>query len=149
MAHNHTYLCGSGYGCDQEPPLFQIPGSSPVSPMDLPTPGKYLAADGTTKPRSGSFWWEVGKLKNKPRFPKLFHLMAGFLSIHLSNANSERGFSILSKIHSDQRSNLNQSIIIAFMTLKFNENCCHDNSFRYFSPSVRRLLQCLFKNEKH
>ena len=26
----HPYLCGSGYGCDQEPPLIQIPGSSPV-----------------------------------------------------------------------------------------------------------------------
>ena len=32
-------------------------------PMDLPTPSDSLAADGTTKPRSGSFWWKVGQLK--------------------------------------------------------------------------------------
>ena len=76
-----------------------------LSPTDLPTPGQYLAADGTTKPRSGSFWWGVGKLKNldgKPRFPKLFHLMANLLSIPVSNADSERGFFILRKIHTNQ-----------------------------------------------
>ena len=53
--------------------------------------------------------------------------MAGLLSIPVSNANSERGFSILRKIHTDQRSNLSQSTIIALMSIKFNSDCCcHD-----------------------
>ena len=54
--------------------------------------------------------------------------MSGLLSIPVSNADSERA--ILRKIHTDQRSNLNQSSIIALMTLKFNyDYCCHDIQF--------------------
>ena len=49
------------------------------------------------------------------RFPLLMKLMAGF-----SNADYERGFSILRKIHTDQRSSLKQDILIALMTIKFN-----------------------------
>ena len=50
----------------------------------------------------------------------------GLMSILCSNADSERGFSILRKIHTDQRSNLDQSTVIALMTLKFNcDDCCH------------------------
>ena len=94
-----------------------------LSPSDL-------AADGTMKPKAGSFWVKVGKLRTldgKPRFSKLFHLMAGLLSIPVSNADSERGFSLLRKIHTDQRSNLSQSTIIALMSIKFNSDCCcHD-----------------------
>ena len=37
------------------------------------------------------------------RFPKLYRLMAGLLSIPCSNADAERGFSILHKIHSDDQ----------------------------------------------
>ena len=37
------------------------------------------------------------------RFPCLLKLMPGLLTIPDSNANSERGFSILKKIHTDQR----------------------------------------------
>ena len=81
------------------------------------------------KPRAGSFWWGVGKIKSfsgEPRFPNLSKLMAGLLSIPCSNADSERGFSILRKIHTDQRSNLDQTTIVSLMSLKFNsDNCCH------------------------
>ena len=53
--------------------------------------------------------------------------MSGLMSIPVSNADSERGFSILRKIHTDQRSNLDQSTIVALMTIKFNiDNCCLD-----------------------
>ena len=93
-----------------------------LSPSDLPTPSEYLAADGTLKPRTGLFWSKVGKLMTldgQPRFPKLFHLMTGLLCIPVSNADSERGFSILRKIHTGQRSNLMQSTIIALMSIKF------------------------------
>ena len=34
-----------------------------LSQTDLPTPKEYKAADGKMKPRAGSFWWEVGKMK--------------------------------------------------------------------------------------
>uniref|UniRef100_A0A1X7SHY9 HAT C-terminal dimerisation domain-containing protein n=1 Tax=Amphimedon queenslandica TaxID=400682 RepID=A0A1X7SHY9_AMPQE len=69
-----------------------------LSPSDLPTPGEYRAADDEMKPKTGFYWSEVGKIKTldgKPRFLKLFHLMAGLLTIPVSNADSERGFSIL------------------------------------------------------
>ena len=60
------------------------------------------------------------------RFANLAKLMAELLAIPSSNADSERGFSILRKIHTDQRLNLNQSAIVALMSLKFNsDDCCH------------------------
>ena len=55
--------------------------------------------------------------------------MMGLLTIPASNADSERGFSILRKIHTDQRSNLSQSTIISLMSIKFNcEDCCVDSN---------------------
>ncbi len=61
------------------------------------------------------------------RFPKLAKLMAGLLSIPCSNADSERGFSILRKIHTDQRSNLDLSTLISLMSIKYNcDDCCHE-----------------------
>ena len=70
-----------------------------LSPSDLPTPGEYHAAD---EPKTGFYWSEVGKIKTldgKSRFLKLFHVMAGLLTIPVSNADSERGFSILRNTH--------------------------------------------------
>ena len=50
--------------------------------------------------------------------------MAELLSILVSNADSERGFSMLRKIHTDQRSNLQQ---YNTMAMKFNcDDCCHE-----------------------
>lgn len=88
-----------------------------LSPADIEPPttyqawepnfNPYRAADKVEKPCLGSFWWRVGQMKSldgEPRFPTLYKLMAGLLSIPCSNADSERGFSILRKIHTDQRS---------------------------------------------
>ncbi len=101
-----------------------------LSPSDLPPLMYYKDCDGTDKPRPGPFWWEVGKMKTllgESRFPKLAKLMAGLLSIPCSNADSERGFSILRKIHTDQRSNLDQSTLISLMSIKYNcDDCCHE-----------------------
>ena len=101
-----------------------------LSPMDLPSVTTYKSADGTMRPRAGAFWCNVGKmitLDGQARFPTLCKLVAGLLTIPCSNADSERGFSILRKIHTDQRSNLDQSTIIALMSMKFNcDDCCHD-----------------------
>ena len=48
----------------------------------------------------------------KKRFPLLFKLMSGLLSIPDSYADSERGFSVLRKIHTDQESNLDHHYTI-------------------------------------
>ena len=91
-----------------------------LSPNDLPTLAKYKAADVVMRPKAGLFWLEVGKMttfEGQLRFNLLHKLMSGLMSIPVSNADSERGFSILRKIHTDQRSNLDQSTI---------DNCCLD-----------------------
>ena len=76
------------------------------------------------KAKAGLFWSEIGMMATldwQPRFSLLYQLMAGLLSIPVSS------FSILRKIHTDQRSNLDQSIIIALMAMKFNcDECCCD-----------------------
>ena len=76
------------------------------------------------------FWSEVNKmttLDGQPRFNLLHQLMAGLLFIPVSNADSECGFSMLRKIHTDHRANLDQSTIIALMGMKFNsDDCCCD-----------------------
>ena len=94
-----------------------------LSPCDHPSVSEYKAADDTVKPRVGLFWSKVGRIKTlegQERFGLLCKLWYGLLSIPSLNADSERGFSILRKIHTDQRSNLDQSIIIALMSMKFN-----------------------------
>ena len=65
-------------------------------------------------------------LDGQPRFNLLHQLMAD-LSIPVSNADSESegGFSMLRKIHTDHRVSLDQSTIIALMGMKFNcDDCC-------------------------
>ena len=58
----------------------------------------------------------------EPRFPTLTKLMFGLLCI-----DAERGFSMLRKIHTDNRSSLAQSTIISLMAVKMNtEDCCLD-----------------------
>ena len=73
-----------------------------LSPDDLPDLSLdsfyYKSATGEKKPRAGKYWNEVSKMKTldgKQRFPCLSRLMTGLLTIPVSNADSERGFSIL------------------------------------------------------
>ena len=68
-------------------------------------------------------------LEGEPRFGTLCRLMTGLLTIPCSNADVERGFSILLKIHTDQRSSLSHSTIVSLMAVKFNSDphsCCYD-----------------------
>ena len=98
-----------------------------LSPLDFPSVSKYKATDDTVKPRVGLFWSKVGKIRildGQERLGLLCKLMYGLLSIPSSNADSERGFSILRKIHTDQISNLDQSTIIALMSMKINSHDC-------------------------
>ena len=70
--------------------------------------------------------------------PLLSKLMAGLLSILVSNADSERGFSMLKKIHTDQRPSLNQDTLIALMTVKFNCSyfSCYESTFNKKATSL-------------
>ena len=103
-----------------------------LSPGDLPDPSLYKSASGE-KPRAGVLWIEVGRMKTldgELRFPLLFRLMASLLTIPASNADSERGFSTLKKIHTDQRPSLKSSTIAALMSIRINsEQCCYDTPF--------------------
>ena len=105
----------------------------------MPSVSQYKATDGVMRTRVGLYWAEVGRLRTlegQPRFPLLCKFMAALLSIPAFNADSERGFSILRKIHTDQRSNLDQ--IIALMAMKYNcDDCCFDQK-----PSSELLRKC-------
>ena len=94
-----------------------------LSPEYLPDTSLYKSVSGE-KPRAGEFWMEVGKMKTldgELRFPSLFRLMARLLTIPASNADSERGLSMLSKIHTDQCPSLKPETIAA--------ECCYNTPF--------------------
>ena len=96
-----------------------------LSPNDIPQPDTYHVTKTTERPCAGSFWNKVGKMKTlegELRFGTLCCLMAGLLTIPCSNADAERGFSILRKVHTEQRSTLNQSTIVSLMSVKFNSD---------------------------
>lgn len=122
-----------------------------LSPADLPTPQHYDAVGLTKRVCAGPFWSEVGKMKTltgEPRFSRLYQLMAGLLSIPCSNADAERGFSVLRKVHTDQRASLNQSTIISLISLKMNNNdCCLDTKFSELLASCKMAtIVALAKN---
>ncbi len=65
-------------------------------------------------------------LSGELRFPNLYRLMAGLLSIPCSNADAECGFSVLRKVHTDQRASLSHETIVHLFS-KFNDtSCCFD-----------------------
>ncbi len=133
-----------------------------LSPTEHPTVEMYKSATGDDKPRQGRFWYEVGQMKlfdGEPRLPLLVRLMSGLMSIPATNADSERGFSMLRKVHTDQRPTLKQSTIISIMTIKFNsEECCHDSIFSEelltkCKKAIKLIysinMYCIIKNKIH
>jgi hypothetical protein len=100
-----------------------------LSPEDVPQAQNYSSVENLQKPKVGKFWKDVSSMitsDGSPQFPSLCKLMFALMTIPCSNADSERGFSILRKIHTDQRSNLDQSTIVALMSTKFNcDTCCY------------------------
>ena len=74
------------------------------------------------------------KYTTKITILKLKHITG----IYILHADSERGFSVLRKIHTDQRPSLKPSTISSLMAIKFNsEECCYDTPF---SPEL--LSKC-------
>ena len=100
-----------------------------LSSSELPEIKMY-DCEGVQRPRCSPFWFSLSKMKTmlgEPRFPTFTKLMFGLLCIPTSNAVAERGFSMLRKIHTDNRSSLAQSTIISLMAVKMNtEECCLD-----------------------
>ena len=86
------------------------------------------------------FWGEMGKLDDifsgAKRFGVLSKLAKTLLVLPNSNADSERAFSIIKKIHTEFRSDLNNDIICGLLSCKFNQNqCCYE-----YQPSHDLLL---------
>ena len=81
-------------------------------------------------PWAGLFWNKVGRITTLAIWHTtilffLHKVMSVLLSIPVSNADSEWGFSILKKLHTDQRANLKQDSIMVLMTMNFNcKDCC-------------------------
>ena len=64
------------------------------------------------------------------RFGVLSKLAKTLLVLPNSNADSERAFSIIKKIHTEFRSDLNNDTICGLLSCKFNQNqCCYDPHF--------------------
>jgi len=74
-------------------------------------------------------WSEIFLMKtpvHEIHFPLLAKMMAPLLSLPHSNADVERLFSILRKIHTDARHSLNADTIAAYIQCKLNiDNPCH------------------------
>ena len=116
-----------------------------------PSFNPHTSAEKVAKPRPGAFWHNIAQMRSldgEQRFPFLSKLMAGLLSIPSSNADSERGFSMLRKIHNDQRSNLDHSTIVSLMSLKFNcDSCCYDTKLT--SELLSDCKKATFKSLHH
>lgn len=85
--------------------------------------------------RTDIFWGEVIAMKNRitntPRFPLMVRIVKAVMTIPNSSAECERIFSIMKKIHTDTRSNLDNSTLRALLTVKVNNTqLCHP-----FKPS--------------
>ena len=74
--------------------------------------------------RTDKFWGVVLQMQHRitqqPRFPLMKKLVSGMLTIPSSNADCERVFSVVKKIQTDMKSNLDNSTLNALLTAKLN-----------------------------
>ena len=81
------------------------------------------------RPRLDAIWGGVISLKTAlgdTRFPALGQVMAALLSLPHSNADCERAFSMVRKVHTECRKSLCSDTITAFLQCKlnFDTDCC-------------------------
>lgn len=82
-----------------------------------------------------AFWKTASK-----SYPTLSIVMQAVICIPHSNATSERVFSMLKKIYTEQRSELCNESITNLLAVKMNtDTCCHDASLE--KPLLRKLKQ--------
>lgn len=91
-----------------------------------------------------SYWEDMSS-----SYPNLSVVMKALLCIPHSNAQSERVFSMLKKIYTDQRSDLCKETINALLSVKMNtKECC--NKTNLDSDMKRQLKRAAYSyNEKH
>lgn len=113
------------FDCLEEEVLDYVLASSAVIPTvhkddDKPTKSEELC----------KYWQEVGNMKTlqgDDRFPSLFLLAKCLLSLPVSNADTERVFSIVRKIITDYRTEMEQSTLCALLSCKMNCDCpCYE-----------------------
>ena len=97
-----------------------------MSPETLP-----ISQVRTEKPSKSEelckYWQEVGQLTTldgKARFPNLTSLAKCLLALPHSNADTERVFSIVRKIVTDYRTEIEQSTLCALVACKLNGDFC-------------------------
>ena len=77
-----------------------------------------------------TYWQEIGNMKTlqgENRFPCLVLLAQCLLSLPVSNADTERVFSIVRKIITDYRTEMEQSTLCALLACKMNCDCpCYE-----------------------
>lgn len=62
--------------------------------------------------------------------PHLSTMMMALMSVPHSNAASERLFSMLKKVYSDERSQLGQDTLTSLLSVKVNmDGCCYDTKY--------------------
>ena len=73
-----------------------------------------------------AYWQQIGKmttLGGAARFPNLSRLAKCILSLPVSNAETERVFSIVRKIITDYRSQMDRNTLCALLACKMNSDC--------------------------
>lgn len=90
-------------------------------------------------------YWHTAEIN----FPNLSRLMQTVLCIPHSNAQSERVFSMLKKVYTDQRSDLCKDSINSLLRIKMNSTtCCHQTELD--SSLLKRLKKSAYSyNEQH
>ena len=95
--------------------------------MSSQLPPVYKEKDKPTKSAElCTYWQEVGRIKTltgTPRFPNLSRLAKCLVALPRSNADTERVFSIVRKIVTDYRTEMEQSTLCALVSCKLNSNC--------------------------
>ena len=82
-----------------------------------------------------SYWQQVGQMRvlnGALRFPNLTKLAKCVLALPVSNADTERVFSIVKKIVTSYRTDLEQSTLCALLSCKLN---CDFNCFELETPT--------------
>ncbi|XP_063436782.1 uncharacterized protein LOC134718215 [Mytilus trossulus] len=103
------------------------------------TPSSELPTYTPDSTRVDQYWGQVSQMTNRitgtPRFPLLSKIVSAVCTIPNSNADCERTFSMLKKIHTDTRSSLDNSTLCALLTVKLNTNSkCYS-----FQPTKEQL----------
>ena len=83
----------------------------------------------TEEGRVDRYWVGVMKLTTamgEPRFPTLTKVMVAVLSLPHSNADCERSFSVVRKVHTECRQSMNSDTLTALLQCKMNvDTACH------------------------